>query len=85
MSWANEDHRLWSLYRFLMIIHRSKRDYYRKGTSRLSDNEYDAMERSFLTLHGKKRLDLYLGVGYTEGNFEKFRDKYEQINIRSKA
>lgn len=82
MSFPSNNFRLWSMYKFLMQIHKAKRDYYVDGTSKLTDYEYDCMERSFKTLHSTRRYKLYVKVGYIDGMYEKYKTKFEQINRR---
>lgn len=84
MSWMDEDHRLWSQYRFITQLLKAKRDYYKSGTSKLTDHQYDSLEDSFILLHGRSLYDNVVGVGYIEGSLEKYEDKLKELNGKIK-
>ena len=65
-----------------MQLHKAKKEYYSNGNSKMTDADYDRLESSFILLHSRKRYDLYVGVGYTENAYEKYKSKFEQINTR---
>ena len=69
----------WSKYRFITQIYAAKKDYYNNGSSKLTDPQYDALERSFVAIHGKEVYDKYILVGYEEGRYEEFKKKLDQI------
>ena len=39
MSWMDDDHRLWSQYKFTIQLLQAKKDYYTSGTSKLTDSQ----------------------------------------------
>lgn len=80
MSWIDEEHRLWSQYRFITQLLRAKKDYYNTGTSKLTDSEYDSLENSFIVLHGREIYDKVVGVGYREGSLEEYENKLKELN-----
>lgn len=80
MAWMDENHRLWSQYRFMTQLLKAKKDYYTNGTSKLTDQQYDSLESSFIVLHGRELYDEVVGVGYIEGSLEKYQKKLKELN-----
>lgn len=76
----DEDHRLWSQYKFITQLLRAKKDYYKTGTSKLSDSQYDSLENSFIVLHGRTLYDKVVGVGYVDGSLEEYESKLKVLN-----
>ena len=62
---------LYSLYGLMDKIHQAKKDYY-KGIPKLTDQQYDALETSFKTIHGQEAFDKWYAVGYD-------REKHDEI------
>ena len=80
MAFNNETDRLWSQYRFMVQLLKAKKDYYKTGTSKLTDQQYDSLESSFIVLHGRALYDSILGVGYNEGSLEIYKKKLKELN-----
>lgn len=66
----------WSL---LNRIYNAKSAYYGKGNSVLSDEEYDALERSFITIHGESALNEWISVGYDGRKHGIIRDNLDTV------
>lgn len=80
MSWENDEHKLWSRYRFITQLLKAKKDYYTDGTSKLTDAQYDSLESTFIVLHGREIYDKVVGVGYIEGSLEKYKKLLKDLN-----
>jgi len=65
----------WSL---LNRIYEAKSAYYGRGTSKLTDSEYDALENSFIAIHGEDELRTWGGVGYDSRKHSIIRDNLAQ-------
>ena len=82
MAWNDDTQRLWSKYRFLTQLLKAKEDYYTTGTSKLTDQQYDHIESSFIVLHGREAYDEIIAVGYQKGLLEEYIKKFKYINTR---
>lgn len=80
MGWMNDEHKLWSRYRFLTQLLKAKKDYYTDGTSKLTDQQYDSLESTFIVLHGREIYDEVVGVGYVQGSLEKYTKLLKELN-----
>jgi hypothetical protein len=76
----NDNHKLWSRYRFITQLLKAKEDYYTNGTSKLTDSQYDKLESTFIVLHGREIYDEVVGVGYTKGSYKKYVKKLKELN-----
>jgi NAD-dependent DNA ligase len=83
MASNSYDYSKWGL---LARIYKAKHSYYVKGSSSLTDQEYDALESSFVNIHGAEAKKEWICVGYDSAkhliiqeNFQKARIKFNQI------
>lgn len=59
------DNKLYSLYHLLDELYEAKRLYY-KGSPKLTDKQFDALESSIKNIHGNKVFEEWYTVGYDE-------------------
>lgn len=83
MASNSYDYSKWAL---LARIYEAKHAYYVKGSPSLTDKAYDALESSFVNIHGAEAKEEWICVGYDpakhliiQENFQKARIKFNRI------
>ena len=66
-----------SKFALLCKMYEAKRLYY-EGRSKLTDPEYDALERSIKAVHGKNTFDDWYCVGYDKDKHKKIKRQLQE-------
>jgi len=72
----NNEYSKWAL---LDRMYEAKRSYYGDGKSSLTDQEYDALERSIIAIHGEQLLKDWYCVGYDSDTHNKIKENLNAI------
>ena len=74
-----KDNSKWML---LDKYHEAKRRYY-KGLHSITDQEFDALERSISVIHGEELLEEYGHVGYSKELHDKIKSNLEESEMKT--
>lgn len=74
---VNKEYSKWAL---MDKIYEAKKYYYGSGSSKISDNEYDALERSFKAIHGEEVFKELYCVGYDADRHFKIIKELKKYN-----
>ena len=74
MSTKAKEYSKWGL---LVRIYSAKRAYYVSGKPCMTDKEYDALESSFVAIHGEKAKADWVCVGFDPVKYQAIKENYD--------
>ena len=74
-------HLTYSKWILLGKLYTAKEQYYKTGTSDITDIEYDNLEQSFIAIHGKDVLFKYTTIGYDKQKHELIKDELKAMKM----